>query len=275
MAESFRGGSIQFDHPIKKFLSQKREEVYKFNRIKLSHNNILGKSSKRLTILDNKLSNNNLIKNLDFGFNEEERFEKEINNIEFELEYIKQEESKDDIALINYIKEKEKLLNSSKGIKNGFIALLSYIMKKRQKSDTEKEILKYYFLSIEKLVSLLLPLEINVNDIIKQLSLQINFEKKMKNNILWKEGDQGEKMYIILKGNVGVLPQKESEGECTKLEYIKYLIILYLYQENSLISKIIQENSKNIEIAENNFFILLSIFKFYQTFTHLKKFKKI
>jgi len=274
MAESFRGGSIQFDHPIKKFLSQKREEVYKFNRIKLSHNNILGKSSKRLTILDNKLSNNNLIKNLDFGFNEEERFEKEINNIEFELEYIKQEESKDDIALINYIKEKEKLLNSSKGIKNGFIALLSYIMKKRQKSDTEKEILKYYFLSIEKLVSLLLPLEINVNDIIKQLSLQINFEKKMKNNILWKEGDQGEKMYIILKGNVGVLPQKESEGECTKLEYIKYLIILYLYQENSLISKIIQENSKNIEIAENNFFILLSIFKFYQTFTHLKKFKK-
>ena len=274
MAESFRGGSIQFDHPIKKFLSQKKEEVYKFNKTKLSHNNILGKSSKRLTILDNKLSNNNLIKNLDFGFNEEERFEKEINNIEFELEYIKQEESKDDIALINYIKEKEKLLNSSKGIKNGFIALLSYIMKKRQKSDTEKEILKYYFLSIEKLVSLLLPLEINVNDIIKQLSLQINFEKKLKNNILWKEGDQGEKMYIILKGNVGVLPQKESEGECTKLEYIKYLIILYLYQENSLISKIIQENSKNIEIAENNFFILLSIFKFYQTFTHLKKFKK-
>ena len=147
-------------------------------------------------------------------------------------------------------------------------------MKKRQKSDTEKEILKYYFLSIEKLVSLLLPLEINVNDIIKQLSLQINFEKKMKNNILWKEGDQGEKMYIILKGNVGVLPQKESEGECTKLEYIKYLIILYLYQENSLISKIISENINNINITENNFFALLSIFKFYHTFTYLKQFKK-
>lgn len=273
MASSFRG-SIQLEHPTKKYLSQKKEETYKYNRTKLSHNNIFEKSSNRLSVLDNKLSNNSLIKNLYLGYNEEERFEKEINNMEFDLEYIKQEESKDDIALINYIKEKEKILNSSKGIKNGFIALLSYIMKKRQKSKTEKEILNYYFLSIEKLFSLLLPLEININDIIKQLSLQINFEKKMKNIILWKEGDQGEKMYIILKGNVGVLPHKESEGECTKLEYIKYLILLYLYQENSLISKIISENTKNIKITESKFFILLSIFKFYHTFTYIKKFKK-
>ena len=273
MSTSSRG-SIQLEHPFKKYLNQKREEIYKYNRAKLSHKNILGNSNNRFSVLGNKLSNNSLTKNLDLIFNDEERFEKEINNIEFDLEFIKQEESKDDIALINYIKEKEKILNSSKGIKNGFIALLSYIMKKKQKSDTEKEILKYYFLSIEKLVSLLLPLEINVNDIIKQLSLQINFEKKMKNNILWKEGDQGEKMYIILKGNVGVLPQKESEGECTKLEYIKYLIILYLYQENSLISKIISENDKNIKIVDNQFFTLLSIFKFYQTFTYLKKFRK-
>ena len=258
MSKTFRG-SMQFEYPIKKYLSPKKEEIYKYNRAKLSHKNILGKSSNRISVLGNKLSNNSLIKNLDLIFNDEERFEKEINIIEFELENIKQEESKDDIALINYIKEKEKILNSSKGIRNGFIALLSYIMKKRQKSDTEKEILKYYFLSIEKLVSLLLPLEININDIIKQLSLQINFEKKMKNNIL---------------GNVGVLPQKESEGECTKLEYIKYLIILYLYQEKSLISKIILENIKNINITENNFFALLSIFKFYHTFTYLKKFKK-
>ena len=272
MASSFRG-SAKYDHPIKKYLNQNKEVIYRYNRTKLSHNNILGKSSNRLSVFDNKLSNRSL-RNFEFAFNDEERYEREINNIEFEIEYIKQEESKDDIALINYIKGKEKFLNSSKGIKNGFIALLSYIMKKRQKSDTEKEILKYYFLSIEKLVSLLLPLEININDIIKQLSLQINFEKKLKNSILWKEGDQGEKMYIILKGNVGVLPQKDSEGECTKLEYVKYLIILYLYQESSLISKIIPKNSKSIEITENKFLILLSIFKLYHTFTYLKNFKK-
>ena len=55
MSTSSRG-SIQLEHPFKKYLNQKREEIYKYNRAKLSHKNILGKSSNRISVLGNKLS---------------------------------------------------------------------------------------------------------------------------------------------------------------------------------------------------------------------------
>ena len=256
-----------------KSLFKKKEEENKNSPNKINQKKSRLSSTGRYSVIGNKIINNKLIKNLDISY-KERRFEEEIENIEFDLEIIKTQESKDDIALINYIKEREKTLNSSKYLKNGFIEFLTYVMEKKQKSETENKILKYYFLSIEKLISLFLPLGINVNDIMTKLSTQIQFEKKNKNNILWKEGDIGEKLYIILKGNVGILPQKDTEGDCTKLEYIKYLIILYLYQENSLISKIISINSEQINIAENNFFTLLSIFKFFKIFTFIRTFKK-
>ena len=240
----------------------------------------------KLLFLENKYENNkynqnnnnvnSINKHLYFGNNKETNsniFEKELKSIEKDLNMIKKNGSKNDIPFINYIQEKEKKLNSNKESKDRFIELISYILQKNIKNENENEILKYYFLSLDKFVSLILPLEINVNDMMSKLSTQIQFEKKLKNNIIWKEGDVNDKLYIILKGSARTLQLKYREGECIKFEYIKYLIILYLYQEKSLISKIISVNNEIINLNENNFFTLLTTFKYYTIFKENNNFK--
>jgi hypothetical protein len=97
--------------------------------------------------------------------------------------------------------------------------------------------------------------------------------KKPKNYIIWKEGDINDKLYIILKGTVRILHLKENDGECTKLEYLKYLIILYLYQEKC-VDRIISLNSKIMNMNNNTFLTLLSTFKFYTIFKQNSNFNQ-
>ena len=204
--------------------------------------------------------------------NKNELLENEISKIENDLKKLKRMNIKDEIRMVNYIKEKEKSLNSSIEIKNGFIKLLIYILQKSLKTEIEVEILKNYFLSLEKLVALLWPLDININDMMSKLSTLMQLEKKSDNYLLWKSGDVCQKLNIIIKGNVRILKTIEKDGECSKLEYVKYLIILYLYQENCLISNIISQNNKIIKITDKHFFTLLTIFKYYRIFTINEKF---
>ena len=201
-------------------------------------------------------------------------FEKEIKNIEIDFKKLKKTHIRDDVAIINYIKEKEKSLNSSKDMENKFSELLIYILQKSMKNETENKILKYYLLSLNKLVKLILPLVLNINDLVSKLTTLIQFEKKSKNCIIYKNGDICDKLYVIIKGNARLLRQKERQGTCTKLEYIQYLIILYLFQEKSLISKVISQNKETINITENIFYTLLTIFKFYKEFTYNDNFKE-
>ena len=225
----------------------------------------------KIQIIGNNLYNNNYftispIKN--------DLYEREIKNIEIDFIKVKKSHIRDDIPLINYIKEKEKSLNSSKDINNKFAELLVYILQKGLKNETESEILKYYFLSLNKLVKLILPLVININDLVSKLCTLIQLEIKSKNYIIYKNGDICNKLYIIVKGNARLLRQKERLGTCTQLEYIKYLIILYLFQENSLISRSIILNKEIINITDNIFYTLLTVFKFYKEFINNENFKK-
>ena len=64
---------------------------------------------------------------------------------------------------------------------------------------------------------------------------RLKYDKKLKDNILFKEGDKGDKFYIILKGEVGILIKQERAINCTPMEYFKYLMVLYLYQERSML----------------------------------------
>ena len=243
------------------------ETFHKYKNQNESNNeNLEEDKSDKISILENKF-----LRHIDSA-NKKMFIEKEIKNIGNGFNRIKNTNTKDEIPLINYLKDKENSLNSSKELNEGFIELLIYILRKSLKNETESDILKYYFLSLDQLVSIFLPLDLNIYDMMSKLPAQIQFEKKLKNNILWKCGDKCEKLYIIIKGNVSLLRFEKKGGECTKLEYIKYLIILYLYQENSLISKIISENEKEIKIKENIFFTLLTVFKFYKAFINNENF---
>ena len=171
-------------------------------------------------------------------------------------------DSNDEMFLSNILIENAKNY-SIKGKKIGLVEIIFHILKKNQKNENEIMILKLYFLKMEKLVSLLLPLKININDMLIKLVCQIKCEKCNRNTILFKAGDIGEKLYILLKGNVGILITKEKNIECTPLEFVKYLILIHLYQEESLLNETIIKNKNAINIEEKAFTTMLHIFKFY------------
>ena len=185
-----------------------------------------------------------------------------IEEISKDLQSHNIKDSNDDMFLANKLIENEKNhFMNGKIIK--LVDIIFYILKKNQKNENEIMILKLYFLKMEKLVSLILPLKININDMLMKLVCQIKCEKRTKNTVLFKAGDIGEKLYILLKGNVGILITKEKYIECTPLEFVKYLILLHLYQEESLLNEIILKNKHNINIEEKAIMTLMHVFKFY------------
>jgi CRP-like cAMP-binding protein len=189
-------------------------------------------------------------------------FDELIDIIIKELNLISTKDHKDDTILANFLFEKVND-NYINGRKVKLVELIFHLLKKNQKNDNEILILKLYFTKMEKLVSLLIPLKINISDMLSKLVCQIKCEKRAKNTILFKAGDTGEKLYMLLKGNVGILIKKEKNIECTPLEYIKLLILLYLYQEEALLIEIICKNKNTINIEENGIICLLNIFKIY------------
>ena len=185
-----------------------------------------------------------------------------VDGIGKELKSIRTKDKKDEYFLANFLIEKlsEHFIN---GKKIQLVEIIFHILKKNQKNENEINILKLYFLKMEKLISLLIPLKINIFDMLVKLVCQIKCEKKSKNMILFKAGDIGEKLYILLKGNVGILITKEKTLECTPLEFIKYLILLHLYQEENLFNEAISKNKGTLNIDEKAFLCLLHVFKFY------------
>ena len=169
-------------------------------------------------------------------------------------------------AIESILEENNEGLNEEKKI--SFLNVICFILKKINKKLIENEILKTYFLNFEKLVNLFLPLNVNINDMMARLVGQIKYEKKSKNKILFKEGDKGDKFFIILKGELGILIPQEKIINCCPSEYLKYLIFLYLYQEKSLINKLLIANREILKYDERIFYSLMDGLKFYHFFIY-------
>ena len=236
--------SLKFEHPdIKKFSSPTTKHTSENKDKKFNLFDLLKKQRR------NSLAIINPIDDL-------------IEIISKDLKSQNTKDSNDEMFLSNILFENTKNY-SINGKKINLVEIIFHILKKNQKNENETMILKLYFLKMEKLVSLLLPLKININDMLIKLVCQIKCEKCNKNTILFKAGDIGEKLYILLKGNVGILITKEKNIECTPLEFVKYLILIHLYQEESLLNETISKNKNTINIEEKAFTTLLHIFKFY------------
>ena len=193
---------------------------------------------------------------------EEETLEKNIQNLaELLTLNNSKNESKEERALLFLLQHKEK-----KGFEtetNKLIEIIKYILSKKQKSEKDIIVIKAYFSQIEQIFSLFLSLN-SENMFIKLLS-EINFEEYKKNYVIFKESDKGEKLYITLKGSTSVLAQKEGkDGMCTQFEYIKYLIVLYLYQEMGMLSKVIFYNKSIIKVKEPCIITLFMAFRFFK-----------
>ena len=176
----------------------------------------------------------------------------------------KGEEIKNENSLIYLLTSNSK--RYTKENKDKLTEIIKYILLKQKKNEEETLIIKTFFMRNEKLTSLILPSNIiSSENLINKLSTQFKFEEYNKNNIICKEGDKGEKLYIMLKGKSGVIVQKEGKGgEITQFEFIKYLIVLYLYQEMSMITRIIYYNKQVMKIEERCILTLFILFRFYK-----------
>ena len=192
----------------------------------------------------------------------DEQYEKNISNIaELLTSKFSRNDTREEMSLVYALKHREK-----RGFdieKNKLIEIIRYILCKSQKNENDLLIMKTFFSRTDKIASLFLSL--NSESLFIKLLAQLKFEEYKENNIIFKEGDKGEKLYITLKGYADILVQKEGrDGILTQLEYIKYLIVLYLYQEMGMFNKILFYNKSILELKESGILTLLMVFRFYK-----------
>jgi len=58
---------------------------------------------------------------------------------------------------------------------------------------------------------------------LKQISIKMNYEYYVKNTVIFKYGEKGNKFYIILKGKIGFLIPKKVKCNMTEEEYLSNL----------------------------------------------------
>ena len=256
------------------FNNKKRISETKYDKIDLNnYNKRASVSSKRMT---SQL--NNLVRMEHFSekriqkYQMEEKYEENIRNL---AELLTSKNTKNDwreeTVLLFLLKNDPKKARVSETDTNKLIEIIKYILSKKEKNERDILIIKEYFSRIDKISTLFSS--INSDNIFIKLLSQLNFEEFEEDNIICKEGDRGEKLYITLKGSANVLVQKEGkDGMCTQFEYIKYLIILYLYQEFGMLSKVLFYNKSEIKLKESCILTLFMVFRFYKFYKDLDYF---
>ena len=131
-------------------------------------------------------------------------------------------------------------------IKNEIIdlELINYILNKSKKTENDILILKHFLSSMNFLTSL--KGNFNIDKLLNSLSSNLKLEKISKDTLIFRQGNKGNKFYIILSGEVSILILKEVE---TKVEisfkrYFLHLILLKMLKEEELIKKSITANAK-------------------------------
>ena len=196
-----------------------------------------------------------------------------IEKLTVDLKYLRTIDVRDERNIEKIISEKEKQC-IIKNQKIEFVEVVYHALKKNKKSENDILLLKLFFFNMEKFISLLLPLKVNISDLLVKLLVNMKCEKKVKGNILFRIGDIGQKLYIILKGHVGIIIKKEKIIECTPFEYIKYLIVLHLFQEFNYILEVMARNKKIVNIEEEAITHFMQIFKVYNFLKQNKRLKE-
>jgi len=130
----------------------------------------------------------------------------------------------------------KKMLNNSE--------MINYILAKSKKSENDILILKLFLCSMNFLSSL--KGNLNIDKLLNSLSTHLKLEKKNKNTLIFRQGNNGNKFYIILEGEVSVLIPKEDENkiEISFKRYFLHLMLLKMLKEDELIKRIINVNTK-------------------------------
>ena len=78
--------------------------------------------------------------------------------------------------------------------------------------------------------------------ILYNLAVKLEYDYIEKQKIVYRHGDDPDKYYIILKGEVDLIIPNELEVMMSDYEYYYYILRLYKYQEHSLLETVLNKN---------------------------------
>ena len=137
---------------------------------------------------------------------------------------------------------------------NYIFPLIIYSIKKDKKNKNDLLFISHYLTTFPLISNLISSKKnfIDSLDILASLSEDLKLETYKANDIIFRFGDIGDKLYFILKGSVSVIVKKERQTQMTLYEYVKYLEYLLSIKEKELYDSIVQLNRMtftNMEIS--------------------------
>lgn len=137
----------------------------------------------------------------------------------------------------------------------------SLIEKKRKNSIPSQLELEYIIGYLDSLPNFINILKGHNSDfykeLLKNISLNLDYECNKKDRVLFKYGYIGEKAFIILKGECSVLVPNKEKVLITEEDYIEYLLFLREQEEYELLNMTLIDNKKIFNISIEDFDIWL------------------
>ena len=169
--------------------------------------------------------------------------------------------------LYNQILEKQKIgfpLDELLANNKQIISIISYILKKTIKTKIEIFVVRIYFFTLKKFMAVFGGVKTKMTELINKIANHMIYEEYQKGYIICKNGDKGDKFFLIFSGKVACLIPKELNIKMSKFDYLKYLLTLNIYQEYEIINKVILINKDKYFVEERELNCFVGIFRFYK-----------
>ena len=129
---------------------------------------------------------------------------------------------------------------------------ISELLKNQDSNEINIEPIYHYLESFKSFMFLLKNQNsLSIEKILTEISRCLKLRKITKNELIFQQGELGDKFYIILKGNLKVLKLIPHEFYMTNEEYIRYLLDLRINNQNEIIRQCKHYNNLVYPIPEN------------------------
>ena len=134
------------------------------------------------------------------------------------------------------------------------LSLPSFLKTTKQKDIKDIMLISLYLVQMKKFMKLfgddLSTTKDNIfYEQLKRIAGTIIYQKYNKNRLVIRYGEEGEKFFLLLKGEVQIfLPNKKTVHISLK-EFKRYLLLLFIYKEFELLKFVIKENRVNQRVG--------------------------
>ncbi len=124
-----------------------------------------------------------------------------------------------------------------------FLEIVKYCLSKPKRNDNDNDLIYCYLFFMKEFVNILKKQNnIHFTELIKDVSLYLEYINHKQNSVICKYGDKGKKAYILLNGKVDILIKNRKNYNITEKDFHLYLATLIKYNEFSLLVNVIKEN---------------------------------